>query len=430
MKKNKLPFEGIRVCDFSWFAASPVATKVLADHGAEVIKMESATHPDGLRMASPQTPGMEEDSLNVSGWFNNQNSSKLCMGLNITHPKAKDIYDRLIMVSDIVIENFSPLVKDRLGLNYEDYVKIKPDLIWVDQPMQGLVGPHRDRAGFGAVITPLGGLSALSGFPNRPPVGTGTNYTDYVINPGHLLIPIIGALRRRKKTGKGQHIVMAQIASAASILETALLDYTVNHRIQERSGNRVPNAAPHGCYPCKGEDRECTIITSLGPAPGKKDDRWCVIAIFNDEQWHAFCNIIGNPSWTCDKKFSSLSARRENEELLDQRVSEWTIRKTPEEVMIMLQKAGVPAGVVQDAEDILVHDPHLKDRGYYVYLDHCETGTCAYDGFAYKLSETSGKLTRPAPRIGEHTEYVCKDILGMSEDEMDAFIVEGVLEIG
>jgi benzylsuccinate CoA-transferase BbsF subunit len=430
MKTNKLPFEGIRVCDFSWFAASPVATKMLADHGAEVIKMESATHPDGIRVSSPKTPGLEDQSLNVSGYFNNQNSSKLCLGLNLAHPMAKEVYDRLIMASDIVIENFSPLMKDRLGLNYEDYAKIKPDLIWVDQPMQGLKGPHRNRAGFGAIITPLGGLSAYSGFPHRPPIGTGTNYTDYVINPGHLAIAIIGALRRRKKTGKGQHIIMAQVASAASILETAILDYTVNNRIQERTGNRIANAAPHGCYPCKGEDRVCTVMTNLGPAPAKKNNRWCVIAVFTDDQWNAFCKVIGNPSWTNDDKFSTLLARKQHEDALDRLVGEWTGQRTPEEVMMVLQKAGVPAGVVQDAEDVLVHDPQLRARGYYVYLDHCEAGLCAYDGFAYKLSETPGKLSRPAPRIGEHTEYVCKEVLGMSEDEVDMLMVEGVIEIG
>ena len=430
MTDKKLPFEGIRVCDFSWFAASPVATKMLADHGAEVIKMESMTHPDGIRASSPKTPGMEDESLNVCGWFNNMNSSKLCLGLNLGHPQAKSVYDRLIMASDIVVENFSPRVKDRMGLNYEDYAKVKPDLIWVDQPMQGLIGPHRNRAGFGAVITPLGGLSHLSGYPNRPPIGTGTNYTDYVINSGHLSIAIIGALRRRRKTGKGQHIVMAQVASAAAILETAVLDYTVNQRIQERNGNRIPNAAPHGCYPCRGEDRDITVITNLGPAPAKKDNRWCVIAVFTDDQWHSFCGVMGNPAWTEDEKFSTLLSRKQNEEELDKLVGEWTVNKTPEEVMMMMQQAGVPAGVVQDAEDILACDPQLKSRGYYVYLDHCEAGNTAYDGFAYKLSETPGKLESAAPRIGEHTEYLCTEVLGMSEDEMNDLLVEGVLEIG
>ena len=429
MAQRRLPFEGIRVCDFSWIAAAPIATKYLADHGAQVIKMESSVRPDGIRMAMPQTPGKEE-SLNVGGWFNNVNSSKLCLGLNLAHPRAREVYHRLIMVSDIVVENFSPRIKEELGLNYEDYVKLKPDIIWADMPMQGLTGPHKYRAGFGAVITPLGGLSYLTGFPHRPPVGAGTNYTDYVINPGHLAVTIVGALRRRQRTGKGQHIVMAQYASAATVLETAILDYTVNNRIQNRNGNRIPHAAPHGCYRCKDEDREAIFSSPLGPAAAKKDDRWCVIAVFSDEQWRAFCEVIGNPPWTGDPKFATLPGRKENEDELDALVQGWTEQRSVEEVMTLMQRAGVPAGLVQDGEDILVHDPHLRARGYYVYLDHPEAGHTAYDGIAFKLSATPGELRLPAPCLGEHTEFVCQEILHLAEDEFDELLVQGVLEIG
>ncbi|MBE9502284.1 MAG: CoA transferase [Chloroflexi bacterium] len=429
MAQKKLPFEGLRVCDFSWYAAAPVATKWLADFGAQVIKMESTARVDNIRIASPQTPGKEE-SLNVGGWFNNMNSSKLCLGLNLRHPRAREVYDRLIMASDVVVENFSPRIKENLGLNYEDYVKLKPDIIWVDQPMQGLTGPHKYRAGFGAVITPLGGLSYLTGFPHRPPVGTGTNYTDYIINPAHLAIAILGALRHRQRTGKGQHIVMAQYASAASILETAILDYTVNNRIQGRNGNRIPHAAPHGCYRCKGEDREALFSSSLGPAPGRKDDRWCVIAVFTDEEWGAFCDVIGNPPWTKDPKFATFLGRKENEDELDTLVQSWTRERSPEEVMMLMQRAGVPAGVAQDAEDILIHDPHLRARGYYVYQDHPEAGHTAYDGIPFRLSATPGELRSPAPCLGEHTEFVCKEILQMADEEFDELLVEGVLEIG
>lgn len=429
MVESPRPFEGIRVCDFSWVAASPAATKCLADFGAEVIKMEYSPRPDVIRVAAPHPPGKEAD-LNAGGWFNNMNSSKLCLGLNLGHPRAKEVYDRLILASDIVWENFSPGVAERLGLNYQDYAKLKPDLIWIDQPMQGLVGPDKYTAGFGSLITPLGGLSYLSGFAHRPPVGTGTNYTDYVINPGHLLIPVLAALRYRKRTGKGRHIVMAQYGSAASVLETAILDYTVNDRIQPRVGNRIAYAAPHGCYRCKGEDRSCNYVSTSGTAEGRKDDRWCVIAVFTDDEWKAFCDVIGNPSWTRDPKFSTLLARKENEDELDRLVQEWTVARSPEDVMMLMQQAGVPAGVVQDAEDILASDPQLRTRGYYVYLDHSVTGRSAYDGIAYKLSETPGRLTRAAPRIGEHTEYVCREILGMTEEEMDEYLAEGVIEIG
>jgi len=430
VETNNLPFAGIRVCDFSWVAAGPVATKVLADFGAEVIKMESSTHPDIIRLAAPLALGKEEGNLNVSGWYSNQNSSKMCLGLNLNHPRAKSVYDRLIMASDVVVENFSPTMKGRLGLNYEDYAARKPDLIWVDQPMQGLAGPHRDRAGFGATITPMGGLSHVTGFPGRRPTGTGTNYTDYVINSGQMAFTLLAALRKRRKTGKGRHIVMAQIASAATALETGILDYTVNGRILEKNGNRLPHAAPHGCYRCRNADAAGINSTPDDPPLAAHSDRWCVVTVFTDKQWDAFCDVMGSPSWASDGTFSSLPARKENEDELDRLIEEWTIQRHPEEVMMLMQRAGVPAGVVQNGEDVLVNDPHLKSRGHYVYLDHSETGLSAYDSFAYRLSATPGKLTRPAPRLGEHTEFVCKEILGMDDEEFTELLVEEAIEIG
>lgn len=427
MGDRRLPFKGIRVCDFTWFAAGPIATKMLADYGAEVIKIESMTRFDRLRFVQP-VPDNKAGNLNCGGFFNNFNSSKLSMVLNLTQPKAAEIATRLILASDIVVENFSPRVMERLELTYERFAPLKPDLIWVDQPMQGLSGPHKYYAGYGALITPLGGLAHLTGFPHRPPVGTGTNYTDYVINCGHLFIAIVAALRHRQRTGRGQHIVMSQLESAVSILETAILDYTVNGRAHFRQGNRLPCAAPHGVYRCKGKERDCVYITAYGLMPGKKNDRWCVIAVFNDEEWRAFCRVIGDPAWTKDDKFATLVGRKENEDELDRLVEEWTRERSPEEVMLLMQRAGVPTGVVQDAEDVLVHDPQVRARGYYVYLDHPEAGHTAYDGTPFRLSATPGQPSRPAPRMGEHTDVVCKEILGMSEGEINQCYVEGVFE--
>jgi len=194
MSKNRLPFEGIRVCDFTWFAAGPIATKQLADHGAEVIKIESMAHFDRLRFVQPVADD-KMGNLNCGGFFNNFNTSKLGIVLNLEKPKALEIATQLILTSDIVVENFSPRVMEKFDLTYDKFSSLKPDLIWVDQPMQGLTGPHKYYAGYGALITPLGGLAHLTGFPNRPPIGTGTNYTDYVINSGHLYIAIVAALR-------------------------------------------------------------------------------------------------------------------------------------------------------------------------------------------------------------------------------------------
>ena len=407
MERGRLPLAGIRVADFTTWAAGPLVGKMLADHGAEVIKVESESFPDGLRLAAPKPLG--NDSLNVGGWFNNLNSSKLSIALNMNHPKARDIALRLIQVCDVVIDNFAPRVMERWGLTYAELVKIKPDIIVVNEPMQGLDGPHRDYLGFGSTIQAVAGINYLTGFRHRPPVGIGLNYPDYSANPYHTTIAVLAALRYRHKTGKGQHIEVSQVESTASVLETAILDYTANGRVQSRVGNRLPHAAPHGAYRCRGEDR------------------WCAIAVFNDEEWHAFCRVIGNPSWTKEERFATLLARKENEDELDRLVEEWTKERTPEEVMELMQRDGVAAGVVQNAEDMLVRDPQLRAREHYVYLDHSEAGRTAYDGVPFKLSATPSRPRSAAPLLGEHNDYVYKELLGMSEEEINEYLVEGVI---
>jgi len=240
-------------------------------------------------------------------------------------------------------------------------------------------------------------------------VGLGTNYTDYVINPGHAVIATLAALRYRNRTGKGQLIEVAQVESSVCVVGTAILDYAVNGRVQNRQGNRLPYAAPHGAYRCQG------------------DDRWCVIAVFSDDQWRAFCQAIGDPQWCHEERFATLQGRKQNEDELDRLVEGWTSTRTAEEVMQTLQTAGVAAGVVQNARDVLENDPHLKARGYYVYLDHPDAGPTAYDGPGFRLSKTPGGLQSPAPCLGQHTDYVCREVLQMDDEEVAQLVIEGVL---
>jgi len=407
MGNRRLPLEGIRVADFSWWAAGPVATRTMAHFGAQVIKVESEVHIDGLRVAQPRTSDVP--GINVGAWHNNLNSGKLAITLNMDHPEARSIAERLIRVSDIVIDNFTPRVMERWGLTYKELVKIKPDLIVVNMPMQGLSGPHRDYLGFGLTIMALSGHDGLSGFHHRPPLGTGVNFSDYSCNPYHALVAILGALRYRNRTGKGQHIELSQVESTISVLDSAILEYTVNGRIPPRVGNRLANAAPHGCYRCRG------------------DDRWCVIAVFSDEEWQAFCNVIGNPPWTKEERSDTLVDRKQNEDDLDRLIEEWTITRTREEMVMLMQQAGVAAGVVNDAEDLLIRDPQLKARDHYVYLDHPEAGRTAYDGITIKLSATPGEVRWPARTLGQDNEFVFKEIIGLSEEEINQYIVDGVI---
>jgi len=407
MQTNRLPLESIRVADFTWFGAGPIYTQILANHGAQVIRVESQARIDGLRVAHPMPEGRY--TLNVSGYYNNFNASKLSFTLNMKHPKTLDVALRLVAVSDIVAENYTPGTLEKLGLTYQRLQEVKPGIIMVRAPMQGSDGPHADFSGFGAVISPLAGISHLSGSPQRAPVGLGTNYTDYVINPGHAVIATLAALHYRNRTGKGQLIEAAQFESSVCAVGTAVLDYTVNRRVQNRQGNRLPHAAPHGAYRCQG------------------DDRWCVIAVLSDEQWQALCRAMGDPQWCHEEHFATLQGRKENEDELDRLVEVWTSTRRAEEVMKTLQAAGVAAGVVQNARDTLENDPHLEARGYYAYLDHPEAGRTAYDGPGFRLSKTPGKLQSPAPMLGEHTDYVCREVLGMDDEEIAQLVMAGVL---
>ena len=412
----KLPLEGVKVADFSWFGAGPICAENLATYGATVVRIESETKIDALRTVAPFAKG--KTGYNVSGYFNNYNAGKLGITLNMNSEEGQKIARRIIEWADIFLTNITPRVIERWELTYDDIVKINPEIIGAYQPMQGYDGPHRDFLGFGAVLTPITGYNHLSGFAERPPFGLGTNYPDYVINPGHTLIGILAALRYKRRTGKGQLVECVQLESSAAPLAPAIFDYTANGRVQSRDGNGVANAAPHNAFKCK----------PASDAGRPMDERWVAIACFTDEEWSAFADVLGDPDWAGDAKFATLEARKQNEAELDQNVSAWTADKDAFEVMRDLQKRGVPAGVVQSAREILDVDEHVKERGFYVYLDHAETGRSAYDGPPFRLSKTPGKLRSPAPLLGEHTEYVTKEILGLNDEEIADLMIAGALQ--
>lgn len=390
----------------------------MASFGATVVRVESESHVDGLRGVAPFAKG--KTGYNVSGYFNNYNAGKLGIVLNLNTERGRELAYRIIRWADVFLTNFTPRVIERWGLTYDELAQVNPQIIAAYQPMQGFEGPHRDYLGFGAVLGPITGYNHLCGFPNRAPAGLGTNYPDYVINPGHTLVAIIAALRHRRKTGRGQRIELAQIESAVTVLAPALMDYTVNGRVQTRAGNRSPYASPHGTFRCLPEE----LATPFGPM---EEERWVNIAVTTDEQWRALCEVMGHPQWAGDASFATLLARKQNEDDLERRIGEWTADKKAEDIVDALQAHGVPAGVVQNARDMLERDQHLKDRAYYVYLDHPEAGRTAYDGPPFRLSKTPGVLRSPAPCLGEHTQQVCTEILGLTDDEIADLYAEQVL---
>ena len=414
------PLEGVRVADFSWFGAGPIAGQTLATFGAEVVRVESEARIDSLRVVEPVALNPDgskmSDTYNASGYFNNFNAGKLSFLLDLNTERGQEIAYRLVERSDIFLTNFTPRVLEKWNLLYEHVSAANPRIVAGYAPMQGMTGPHRDFLGFGAVLTPITGISELSGFPHHPPIGIGTNYPDYVVNPGHLAFALLAALRHRDITGEGQLVEMPQIESVVNALAPAILDYTANGVVQTRTGNRSPVAAPHGVFRCVDD-----------PTSEGSEDRWIAIACHTDDHWAATCDAFGQVGSATDPRFATHEARKANEDALETLVSLWTADRRAEDVMADLQARGVPAGVVQNAQDILDKDPHMRERAYYQYIDHPETGRSAYDGPCARLSETPGFHQWAAPLFGQHTDEVCRRILELGDDEVAALLVEGVL---
>jgi benzylsuccinate CoA-transferase BbsF subunit len=318
-----------------------------------------------------------------------------------------EIARKIVALSDIVVENFAGGVMDRLGLGYEELKKVKPDIIMLSSCMMGQTGPNAWLGGVGPLLTALSGVPYITGWPDREPIQIGP-YTDFIA-PIFNIVAILAALDYRRRTGKGMYLDMSQYENFIHFMSPILLDYEVNQRVAGRMGNRLSYAAPHGAYRCLGEDR------------------WCAVAVFTDREWESFCQVIDNPPWTDDPRFSTLLSRKENEDELDRLVEDWTIRHSAEEVMDLMQTAGVRAGVVQTAEDMLEHDPHLKSRHFFWDLEHPEIATYRAMRPPYVLSKSPCEVRR-APLLSEHTGYVLKEVLGMSDEEIADLVIEGVIE--
>ena len=398
--------QGLRVLDFSWFGAAPIGTKCLADHGAEVIRVESHARLDSLRVLGSGHFRDYTPDLNGSGFFNDFNSSKYGITLNLNHPQGRDIARRLAASSDVVIDSFTRKAMRKWGLYYDDLVHVKPDIIVVSASQQGHTGPHADYLGFGYNLQALAGINHLTGYPDGYPLGTSVNYPDFVL-PMFVASVILSALLHRKRTGRGQHIDLSQYQATVSTLGPTLMDYLVNGRVHKRTGGRSPEAAPHGIYRCQGEDR------------------WCAIAVFTDAEWQALCQVMGNPPWALEPRFGTVMGRLQHVDALDSFLTSWTEQWPPATVMQRLQDAGVAAGVVQNAEDLLEHDPQLRHRGHYHQLNHPVTGPTYYMGPAFRFSATPAAL-RPAPCLGQHNAYVYGELLGMSAAEIAQYTQDQV----
>jgi crotonobetainyl-CoA:carnitine CoA-transferase CaiB-like acyl-CoA transferase len=387
---------GLRILDFTWVLAGPYVTRILADFGAEVIKIQSKKTSRGAES-------------NLTGYFNTWNRNKRSATLDMSYPEAKEIILKLTKISDVVIENFSPRVISNWGLGYERLKEVKPDLIMLSMSGMGQTGPWKDFVAFGPTIQALSGLTYLTSFTQDSPLGLGYAYAD-VIAGLYAAFAVLAALGYRDKTGKGQYIDLSEYEAICTLMGPALLDVSVNHKDIFPQGNRSEDiqAAPYGCYPCRGMDR------------------WCVIAVFNEIEWENLCTIMGRPDWAKEERFSDLSRRKENKEDLDKFLEQWTLQYIPEEVVNRLQKAGVSAGVVQNAED-LANDPHLIARDFFVQLEHPVLGKTLSDASPIKFKETSRVEWKAAPLLGEDNRYVYMELLGFTEEELSSYIENGII---
>jgi len=403
--QTKQVFEGVKIVLFSWGAVASQAARELALHGATMIRVESHRTPDAIRFSSPfkdGKPGVNRGPLSTTFHTNGYNIS-----CDLSKPKGREVARKLVEWADILGDSFTPGILAKFGLDYESVRKIKPRIIYYSTCQQGQYGPYAKIGGLGVQGAAGAGFYYITGWPDRDPAMIQGAYTDFVA-PWFLAVPLVAALIRQRRTGEGFYLDESQYEASIHFLAPAVLDYSANGRVAGRQGNHHPAAVPHNAYQCMG------------------NDRWVAIAVTTDAEWEALCRAIGRLELAHDPRYATLLARKEHEEELDALVSGWSRNYTAEEAMLVMQAAGVPAGVTSTCQDLL-EDPQYKHRGRFVTLHHKEIGPMIYRSPAYRLSKTPARLVKPGPCLGEDNEYIYKEVLGYSDDEVTDMLAEGVI---
>ncbi len=390
---NRLPLEGIRVADFTQVVIGPYLTMMLAEMGAEVIKVETSARTNLEQRTAGTTSGL--------------NASKKSITLDLKHPKGVEIAKRLVSVSDIVAENFGTDVMERLGLGYDDLIKVKPDIIMVSNASIGRTGPLRHAIGYYAEVNCFAGFSYLTGYRDDRPGQVGGIWTDHFTGTLALFL-VLAALNYRDRTGEGQFIETTMAENVIASIPEPVLDYAVNGRDLGPMENADPYMAPHNVYRCQGFDK------------------WIAIAITNEDEWRILCHVMGNPAWCSEDRFTDSLGRVNHRREMDALITEWTSQYENYELMHMLQRAGIAAAPVLDAAG-LAEDPHLKERGYLVYLGEDQGMPVAIPKLGFNLSDCPSPIYRMAPEFGEHNNHVLSDILGLSEAEIGQLMDDKVL---
>ena len=412
---TELPLSGIRVVDLSRVFAMPYAGAYLADLGAEVIKVDccQAQFVDTTRTLNGPYPDNDPGDLywERAGTFQTLNRGKRSVTLDLRSEDAIGILKQLVSVSDIVLENFTPRVMQRFGLDYANLRAVKPDLIMVSNTGYGHSGPWSNFGAMATALEPTHGTGAFMGYLDPGPDGRlhdggipnkmGNSYTDFLAS-WTAQLAVIASLIHRSRTGKGMWVDLAMYQVGSSFIGEGILDFAFNGRRTRRMGNRDHTMSPHGCYPCLGQDE------------------WVTIAVRDDRDWEAFCQALGQPSLAGDSRFAHPTARHGHQDELDEIISRWTSTQSQYQVMEALQSAGVPAGPVLNAKALLA-DPQYRARGFFQPADHADEtglGRKEYVGRGWSLSESPINPIRPAPMLGEANDYVLRRMLGLNDEEI------------
>lgn len=409
------PLKNYRVLDLSRIWAGPYCTKLMADMGAEIIKMESLSVYDshrgpinparGIAAYPDGAPG--DEPWNRNGWFNCLHLSKYGITLELTSETGRNVFDQLVSISDVVIENFRQGSLERLGYSYETLRRLRPDLIYVSMPAFGNSGPWQKYLAYGIGQEQLSGMAHMTGYRGEGPMKSGINHGD-PITGSHAAGVLLAALRYRKRTGKGMYIDVSQQESAVSLIGADVLAYQLTGEEPQRRGNRSPYFAPHNSYRCAGEDR------------------WVAIAVTNDEEWRQLAQLVGGSELSADPRFATLAGRLENEDQLDDLISGWTVDKKAYDLCHLLQREGVPASPVMGGPDLLA-DPHYAARGTFVRVNHEQVGEKTYPGIPWKMSATPGKARWASPTLGQHNRQIYGELLAMPTDDITALEEQGII---
>jgi crotonobetainyl-CoA:carnitine CoA-transferase CaiB-like acyl-CoA transferase len=401
----RLPLYGVRILDLTMAWAGPYATRLLGDMGAEVIKVEAVNNWDLLRSFTGQPPTVER-VWDKSPYFNHVNRDKYGCVLDLSQERGRELFLRLAEISDIVIENFRAEVMANLGLTYEALSEVNPQLIVVSMPGHGSSGPERDFIAYGTNVEQLSGLCHLTGYEGGPPQKTGISYGDPMAGIA-AAGAIAMALWDRRRRGRGQHVEVAQRENLVNMIGEQLVAYSMTGREPARRGNRHSSMAPHGCYPCQG------------------DDQWLTLACEDDAQFAALCGVMVRPELAADGRFADVISRYRNQDALDGEIAGWTRGRTKENAAEALQAAGVPASPVLSAPEVF-EDPHLRARGFFESVAHSVAGVWEVEGPHWRFSESPAHIRLPAPAFGEHNGYVFRELLGLSEDEVAELEAQGI----